>query len=416
MSDLPPYLQMLKQRSNQQSKAPPPPKHNYQDDYDDNYQQEEQIHYNHQQEELYPEDKTPQKPQRPAQIRTPRQLPADEYNEADELRQVISDLEEQINDLSTENRKLRQCQGELEQERLISIEFGKQVDELRDQLHDEQEKNQSLTEQVNQLVSLLSSKQQMTDAKENMLQRLQAEYQQLMSDYQNLLDKKAIETGQLRQAKQQISELESEIEELRQSQRFNKRRSETPLYNDYNDNGGRLYGANQNDFDLPNQSFNRDFGAPRLNDDFGAPKFNNDYDAPAPNFGNYNDPAPSYDFPPQTSVPSYQPVQEQPPAMKTPVRKAALEDNICFGEPEQTGDVFVRDVDIEEMTIPEMKQKLKDLQFEKDAVEKKLSKAPEKGRLMAHVRREQEENEERLDELIKQMSKLRLRLKQRNAM
>jgi hypothetical protein len=90
-----------------------------------------------------------------------------------------------------------------------------------------------------------------------------------------------------------------------------------------------------------------------------------------------------------------------------PVKRAALVDNILFG---REASVEVPD-DVESMSVPEMKDLLEILRAQKDEVERQLNKAPQKGRLMAHVRREKEEMEAELDGLSKRIAKVRFTLR-----
>jgi CHASE3 domain sensor protein len=94
-------------------------------------------------------------------------------------------------------------------------------------------------------------------------------------------------------------------------------------------------------------------------------------------------------------------VEQQPP------RRAALVDNIHFGQDSVTE---IPD-DIESMSVPEMKDLLEILRTQKEDVERQLNRAPPKGRLMAHVRREKEEMEEELDGLSKRIAKIRFALR-----
>ena len=322
----------------------------------------------------------------------------DYIDEIQDLRSVIQDLEQQVADLTSENRRLKAERNEAETTKQIGSDFQRQVEEIKAQLRDEMMKNQCLTDQVAQLEKLLESKKQLTEAKEQMVRRLQDEYQQVMNDYQRLLEVNSEQAGQLRQARVDISELEAKVAQMRSAARraapdYPYERHRTPL---------------------------DDFMSPM---DSTAPP----YDPPA------YQPPPAYDPPAYQPPPAYDPpppVHEDefsmaPPPVNTETAKpsentfvqspkrSALVDNIRFGDEEPSQPIAD---DSETMTVPEMKKQLELLRHEKEELERKLNKAPAKGRLMAHVRREQEENEAELDALTKRISRIRFALRKLHAL
>ncbi|KAH0788319.1 hypothetical protein GPJ56_007793 [Histomonas meleagridis] len=137
-------------------------------------------------------------------------------DEVQALKDKIADLEQEISILSTEKLKI---QKDLDTERQVSESLSKQIDEIREELESEKTKNEILKEQVSQLESFMDNKQQLSDAKETVIQRIQLEYQEVMKDYQNLLATNSTQASQLRQARQYINELEQEIEYLNKSNR-----------------------------------------------------------------------------------------------------------------------------------------------------------------------------------------------------
>ena len=312
----------------------------------------------------------------------------DYIDEIQDLRLVIQDLEQQVSELSAENRKLQQSQAELEASKQLTSELHRQIDELHTQLRDEILKNKCLSEQVEQLETLLESKRQLTEAKEQMVRRIQTEYHQVMGDYQRLLEVNSEQAGQLRQARVDISELDAQIAQLRSAPR-------------------------RPDFQVP-----LDRHRSRL-DDFIAST-----ESTQPAFEQSMLPPPIDDAPPPPHQPAFDlpfdntnmdkadpvPVTKQP----SPTKKAALYDNIRFGD-EPAVSTPVED-DTESMTVPEMKQHLEMLRQQKEELERALNKAPAKGRLMAHVRREQEENEAELDSVTKRMARLRFTLRKLHAL
>jgi chromosome segregation ATPase len=283
-------------------------------------------------------------------------------NEIRDLRTLIADLEQQISTLKTENRHLQRAQVDLDAHRRINEDLQREVDDLRARMEDEQVRGKFLSGQVQQLEGLLESKRQLLDVKEQMIQRLQTEYDQIMVDYQRILDLNGLQTGQLRQSKVQISELESQLEELRFVPK--RRPLEPPVE--------RFYEPPPVDIVEPYEPVKFDFSPPKPVDD-------EPYELPKP---------------------------------RTPVKKSALVDNIHFGD--ESMDIVADD--FESMKVSDMKELLASLRREKEELERKLNKAPEKGRLMAHVRQEQEEREGELDRLVKRIAKIRFELRKLNAL
>jgi hypothetical protein len=239
----------------------------------------------------------------------------------------------------------------------MNEELDREVADLRSRLEESEVRNKFLTSQVHQLEGLLESKRQVTDAKEQMIMRLQDEYTQIMADYQRTLDLNGVQTGQLRQAKVQIAELESELAEFR----------------------------------FPSKAQTVEFAIPPPGRDDFSPM------------------ARSYEMPKVEPEPVDE-FQFVPPVPRTPVRKAALVDNICFGE--ESRDLVCEDCD--SMTVSEMREMLANLRRDKDELERKLNKAAPRGRLMAHVRQEREESEAELETLVRRIAKLRYSLRKMN--
>jgi hypothetical protein len=246
------------------------------------------------------------------------------------------------------------------------------------QLHDEQLKSKSLQAQVHQLENLLDSKKQLSDVKEQMLQRIQFEYQQIMTDYTRILELSGVQTGQLRQAKVEISELEAQVETLRGLAR--KRLAEPPL---------------------PLRTAPMPAPAPFLED---FPLIDSDQ-FPQDIHRQPEISEPEIEIP-RMSAPRQ---SEPPPAPKprSPMKRAALVDNIKFGD--ESSGILVDDVN--SMSVDEMKALLSVLRAQKEEVERRLNKAPEKGRLQAHIRREHEEREHELDVLNRRIAKIRFSLR-----
>jgi chromosome segregation ATPase len=287
-----------------------------------------------------------------------------------ELQVRVATLESQNADLLTEIKRLQRAQLELDTERQLSSECRRQLDETIGQLRDEQLKCKYLQAQVQQLEGLLDSKKQLTDVKEQMLQRFQSEYQSVMTDYKRILELNGVQTGQLRRARVEIAELEAQVEELKG---LSKRRpSESPI------------------LPRPSPEPFRDF--PVFDAEPFTPESPIEPEMPDPDFERVQSPR------------RIEPIQLP---KRSPLKRAALVDNINFGgEPSEIiGD------DVESMTTEELKDLLSVLRMQREEVERRLNRAPEKGRLMAHVRMEQEEREHELDVLSKRIAKIRFALR-----
>jgi archaellum component FlaC len=287
----------------------------------------------------------------------------DYVGEINSLRALVSDLENQLTDLTTENKRLQRLQTEAESQRQINEEMQFQLEDVRNQLGDEQTKSKYLTDQVKQLEHFLEGKRQLTEVKERMLERMQNEYQQVMTDYQRILDLNGVQTGQLRQAKVHISELEAQVEELRGLEKLRGKELQEPA-----------------DISLVDFPFT------------DADEIQNKEQLP---IDLHQEPA---------VLQAAEPVQQIAPP---PMKRAALVDSIKFGNDQS---IDVHD-DIDSMTVPEMKDLLDILRAQKDEVERQLNRAPQKGRSMAHVRREKEEMEEELEGLSKRIAKIRFALR-----
>lgn len=373
MAHIPPFARALQNRRAAASNLPQPPRKKY-----------EQEVFNFGGDSFSLQDR------QESSVQSPKEQ--DYIDEIKDLRTLIQDLEQQITDLATENKRLQTLETEVETTRQMSTDWQRQVEELTSQLEDERSKTKYMSEQIQQLENLLESKRHLTEAKEQMVQRMQSEYQQVMDDYQRLLDLNGVQTGQLRQAKVQISELEAQVEEMRNAQRAR-----------------------------PATVYQPPPPAPPPISDFA---FN---DKP------FFDPLPPADFeptanfmpplPPEEDLPPIDPPLPPPAPAPAPVpvavvqspKRTALVDNIRFGyEEPAVADTVIDDTD--NMTVPEMKQQLDILRQQKEEVERKLNKAPPKGRPMSHVRREQEEYEAELDAIVKRISRIRFTLRKLRAL
>lgn len=487
---LPPFAIALKQRQENQNIAPKARQYQqYQPEYEEYYTfVEDSCEYdNGSFDEMEPEInqkfKKPKKQQKyqnkgpqiqqknqrnthPPNVQQQRQNPpiddqANDYlAEIEDYRNLLldlqkknSELENQVTNLTTENAKLLTAQQDLAKEKQLSEEYFKQIDELKEALRDEQLKSACLKDQVTQLESIVQSKNQQIEAKESMMHSLNIAYNQMVSEYQSNGLLVGTLTGQIRQYTKQVSELETQIAELKSAQRNQKlsKRYENcidpgfsgkfdpmqqddfaktnpmdnnfppldnmdngfatqpnalnnfddfnPPINNFNTqpNGMNDFKDVPNLFNDPNQQFN-DFNAqPNAMNDFnGNNNFFDDANLANPTNQMDNFGAPPFEMPTE--------------ATKAPVKRSALVDNINFIEPAVNA-LPSDELDIQAMSAQEMKEKLTSLQKERDEIERFLNKAPAKGRLLAHVNREKEEKEQQLDGIVKQISKIKYRLK-----
>jgi DNA repair exonuclease SbcCD ATPase subunit len=300
--------------------------------------------------------------------------------EINDLRARISNLESENTELVAENKRLLRVQTELETERQLAIDCRRMLDEATAQLRDEQLKSRTLQEQVQQLENLLDGRRQLTNVKEQMLQRIQSEYDQIMKDYTRILELNGVQTGQLRKARVDICELEAQVEEMKGC--AGQRLAEPRLVR-----SAPAQEAYLNDF----SPFDADEFAPALQ----MPDDNPDVEIEVPH--------------------SLAPRQNEIPTqamVRSPLKRAALVDNIKFGD--EPSAIIVDDVD--SMPVDEMKDLFSVLRSQKEEVERRLNKAPEKGRLQAQVRREHEEQERELDTLTRRIAKIRFALRKLHAL
>ena len=486
--DLPPYAIALKQRHENQNVPPvQAPINQYNQEYDNEFPINPQKDFTDDTYDDMPSEsqQRPKKRGRSKKKAIPQDMMEVDYQaEIEDYKNLIldlqkknGDLEKQNADLTAENAKLQTVQQDLIKERQISDEYFKQIDELKDTLRDEQVKSKCLSEQVTQLESIVQSKNQQIDAKESMIHSINIAYNQMVSEYQASALLVGTMTGQIRQYTKQISELETQIAELRSSQRsqaLNKRYEscyESPNYppnfaNDFKidqnndplrlnttnaDLGGNSIDPllpnqdNLNNFNTPQNDFNdynnfnnpnsfndfyreqndfNDYNAGNQNyNDFNANNQNyNDFNANNQNYNDFNSNNQNYNNIPQDQsyLPNDQvnlPPESKIPQSNTPIKKTALVDNIFFGDSREAS--FSNnnnnnnnfEFDLQTMSAQEMKEMLTKLQKERDEAERILNKAPPKGKLLAHVNREKEEKEKELENIVKQISKIKYRLK-----
>lgn len=105
--------------------------------------------------------------------------------------------------------------------------------------------------------------------------------------------------------------------------------------------------------------------------------------------------------------PSPPPEQPQPPSPN----KKALQSHITFNDDDQSSQTNVPPpIKLSGLSANELRAKVDQLNQEKAEIERQLNKALPKGKIMMHVRQEREEMEEKLDGVVKDISKLKLEL------
>lgn len=531
--NLPPFAIALKQRQENQNVAPKAPQaRQFYPEYEDEYtyledsREFDESTYNETESESQPKPKSTKKKNKsknnqkynkqsvPPSVQKKSQYTNQQTNEPDQdylaeledyrnllvdLQKKNTELETQVSDLTAENATLQSAQQDLIKERQISDDYFKQIEELKDALRDEQIKSKCFKEQVTQLESIVQSKNQQIEAKESMIHSINSAYNQMVSEYQANGLLVGTLTGQIRQYTKQISELETQIAELKSHHRNQNltKRYETcidmnsyqqnfdtnppppvdskfnsfypppengnfneldsnPMPTTFNDFGSNQNGFNEfnsqpnaiNDFSTKQTAFNdfnsqanafNDFGPKPSGladfnsqqtgfNDFGSKQnaFNdfggqpNDFNSPPNLYGDFPDAA-ANNFqlddqsrmqPPPDNQNDIFGTQQMPKQSATAaVKRSALVDNIQFEDPHEIKHQVDEELDLQSMSTNEMKEKLLSLQKERDEIERILNKAPPKGRLLAHVNREKEEKERQLDALIKQISKIKYRLK-----
>ncbi|OHT10568.1 hypothetical protein TRFO_20056 [Tritrichomonas foetus] len=378
-----------------------------------------------------------------------RQTVNKEEEEINKLRGIVDDLQMQIERLMRDQSQVDEIEREIEEEKQYCQELKSKIESATVMLRNAQETTKLQNDQVVYFESILSGKNQLASSKEQMLMRLHAEYNSLISDYKRILNTTQNQTVQIRQAGEQIDELQAEIESIKlehSRQEFNDSFSDSLNRNSpfINNNRNIPEMDEHDDFQSPN---NKNNTPSSTRDSFDIPQ-NNAVPAAMRDSLNFSiEPEPivsprrspnrrppshlnsnTAEFPINNSCNTNSPTVH--PAMRdsftmnddelmiptrgplSPVRTEtprAMTDNISFGAVETDKKAFA---DIDSMTVAEMKNELRNLQAEKEEIERILSKSPEKGMSLTRSRRIHEENETRLDSVEQRMGKLRLVLKQ----
>jgi hypothetical protein len=111
-----------------------------------------------------------------------------EFADSAPLRAAIADLEQQIAALALENGQLGALTSELAAEKAKTSRLGDEHDRIFSEIAREEDRTQTLTDQVAQLQTLIVGKDRLIDAKESLINTLHDEYEALQEDYHHSLD------------------------------------------------------------------------------------------------------------------------------------------------------------------------------------------------------------------------------------
>lgn len=313
----------------------------------------------------------------------------------------ITALERRISELMTENRELGQLKKQLESERERTSALGREYDLLATSYAEEEDKLRATNEQIEQIRSLLDSKETIIAAKSAAIDSLQREYLTLQGEYRRALDDFEDQAAGVKTYRPQPL-----------SPRQSPRMSPPPRVFD--------------DFPAPRDEV---FASPVGRDDFFAPRQDEfDYGRPAtPPPREFEVPVgvdrtPKYDFGVHRGAePEPKPWLTSPvelrmftrPVTSSPVH-AALRDNISFGDDPKPA---VEDaMPTDGMTAEEMKKRLEELQLQKDRLEAILNRSPPKNVPLAEARREQQQTQQEFDFVVQSINKLRLEMRRTKAL
>lgn len=312
----------------------------------------------------------------------------EENEEFDLLRKKINELERQNAQLKKENRRIVDVEQQLEVEKEVNESISNQLHETQSDLQHEKQVSASLLEKVAHYEQILSGNKQISEAKSSMAMRMQEEYNTMTNDYNRMLDQYNTIVVQLREARARISELEAELDVAKQKNAQQSFRPK-PMFNEPD-------------------PWAEDIRPPpisRKNDIF------DDFQEPLPPPRTITQPPPSkddfFDEPPlpprkEPLKPPRELIETQPPVIQS--RKAALVDNINFGEPQQNDG---NDMDLRGLNHAELEDLLNDLTNEKNECERNLAKAPKQGVSKSRAIREKSELSDRIDVLIKKISRVK---------
>ena len=278
----------------------------------------------------------------------------DSFNESlndiqqDKTFQTFFELKKQLEIIKIENKDLKH---ELSVEKAVNDELSNQIYENEKIIKEEKKKNQTLNDEISHLEQILSDKQQITESKNKILEKLQDEYNKISLDYQKILDLYNFQNNQLQQLRNQINELENEL-----NSQF----------------------LPENKIEKKNLNFQNNF------------IYNNNFENNNQIFENNNN------FINEIKL--------------SPVKKAALVDNIVFGENITTSNNQIEEL-FQNLSKEELNILLNEFIEEKSFLEKSYAQAPKRGISKTRNLREKNEIENKIDDLNKKIYKLKRELK-----
>ncbi|EAY06511.1 hypothetical protein TVAG_257500 [Trichomonas vaginalis G3] len=371
-------------------------------------------------------------------------------NEMDELTSLREENDRLHKHINVQNENFAELQKsfinvqqQLNQERQSTIDTFKLLTDLRNSLSIEKEKSSTLIQQIDQLDNIIKTRQQLYSSRDEMTQRLQNEYHDLVADYNHVVETVASQAKQIREQRNKIRDLESQLRNtsqspIRSSNTFDF--EEKPKYKSYSydDNGPlRISVPDKPDFrtNYQNQQNDDDFY-----NDFGS-GYGNQYSAtvPSPNINEFKQKSPNKnsDFSDKQNkiatpvrlssvfVGDYSPLKspeksQAPFAIgnedsfepqtknnrSSPARNhPALQDNISF---DSNQNAFHDD---SYQNIDEMKKQMDDLIIQKEFIESMLNTPQSRSISAAQHMRERQQWEQKLETVMKQLSSVRLQLR-----
>ena len=244
-----------------------------------------------------------------------------------------------------------------------------------------------LQKQIRDYEEIFHNRSAATDVNQTIVLNLQEENRRLTKQCRSASDLYTSQLSQLRQAQERISHLESEIISLHGSRNFN---------DDFSKPGG-FWKSSYND--PLSSKFQTSFPSTSIN--------NVQFKDEPPLTVDINKADPPIDNTPFSKPDPFLNIPNSLPEEDIIVKKAALIDNIAFDVAEP-----ISSINADIMTIPEIQNTLEALTKEQDSLERELNKVQSKVKNI-HYKREREEKEARFDQLNKDVSKLRLVLRQK---
>lgn len=366
--------------------------------------------------------------------------------ELDKLHEIIEDLQSQFDKLQANDTQTEDLQNQIEQERKQSSELLQRLEESQAKLKTVKETADQQEDQIHYYQSILVSKTEQANSKENMLYRLHDEYEILLKDYKRALSNSKSKTIQIRQAKEDIDSLQIELNSYQADNTFNSFQADfntsytqntfddIQIYEPHNSPlpFSQTLSTTRNVSNSPAHSQSSFSQAPspirnvpsamvdsfelsqsqtpspkRVDATSRVPSAMRDSfalsfsDSTNDDSGNYNVTGQGVGLPPRGP---FSPVRSGTPR--------AMEDSISFGDDSRMDKS--RSINTEMMNISDLRYELSKLQNEKEDIEKICNRSPPKGMSISRAKRIREDNEDKLDEIEHKMGQIRLKLRQLN--